>query len=85
MSLPSTGRVRARVKGESVFFNGVEWSEGPPVLVMLLNEFTPSHLRTHVTAAGAAQRILTDLGREWEITHAVCDEWDTELPEGAID
>ncbi len=85
MSLPSTGRVRARVKGESVFFNGVEWSEGHPALISLLNDFTPSHLRTHVTAVEAAQRILSDLGGDWEITEAECDQWESELPDGAID
>lgn len=85
MSLPPTGRVRARVFGESVLFDGVRWTEGREVVVMILNEMTARHVGTDITAVEAAKRILASVSHDWEITEAVCDVWETELSEGAVD
>ncbi len=85
MSLPPTGRVRARVFGESVLFDGVRWTEGREVVLMILNDATEGHVRTHYTADEVARRILATVSAEWEITEVEIDEWETELPEGAVD
>lgn len=85
MSLPSTGKVRARLFGETLLFNGEVWTEGPSSFLALLNAQTAGYTATHITAVDAAKKILASLSTDWEILEAVCDEWETDLPEGAID
>jgi hypothetical protein len=80
MSLPSSGKLQARILGDSVEFDGKTWTGDDPFTVELLNAQTPSHTGHHITIEIAGPRILADVASEWEILSVEHDAWDESLP-----
>lgn len=80
MSLPSTGNLKAEILGESVEFNGVEWSGSDPFTIELLNAQTPSFTGHHLTLDIAGARILAAVSPDWELLTVDLDSWQEDLP-----
>lgn len=80
MSLPSTGKLQARILGDLVEFDGEMWTGVDPFTVELLNAQTPCHTGHHVTIDLAGPRILADVSSDWEVLSVEPDEWGELLP-----
>lgn len=87
MSVPHTGKLKARIKGQLCHFNGNVWTTPDPELTALLNEETQHSPKMHYSIDSLARNILHHTGLESvsEVLWFKGDSWKTELPPGAID
>lgn len=85
MSLPFTGKLKARILGDLVEFDGETWTGADPFTVELLNAQTPSHTGHHITIDLAGPRVLADVSSDFEVLSVDPDEWAELLPKGYED
>jgi hypothetical protein len=87
MSIPHTGSLAARIRGEVYQFDGDHWSGADPALLAVLNQSSRRCPKTHRSIQEVATAVIRECGldAESEIVSARNDSWADELPPGAVD